>query len=71
MKRYNETKTDNAWSGLVDVWMTETPTGEYVKHKEVADLQSRARQLGYDDLDDALNALAVYKEQECFGHTGD
>lgn len=64
MKRFNETKDDNAWSGMVDVWMVESPTGEYVKHAEVVNLQAQARQLGYTTIEDALNALAVYKEKE-------
>lgn len=38
--------------------------GDWVKYIDVKALEARARQLGYDDLDDALLALAVYREKE-------
>lgn len=39
--------------------------------KRLKELDAQARQQGYDNAEDAIQGLAVYREQEYFGHTGD
>lgn len=75
MKRFKLSKDDNAWSGLVDAWMSENPNGQYVLHDDVVDLQNRmdlldalAIEAGFGDIESLLaNQLEVNKLE----HTGD
>lgn len=75
MKRFKLSKDDNAWSGLVNSWMSENPNGQYVLHDDVVDLQNRmelldalAIEAGFEDIESLLaNQLEVNKLE----HTGD
>jgi hypothetical protein len=60
MQRYTLTDVD----GPIGKLLLNDPIGQWVKHSEVSLLESKAKQLGYTDIDDALSALAVYQEME-------
>lgn len=61
MQRYSMIDTGNL---INPKQMAESQHGQWVKHDDIVNLDSKAKQLGYDSIDDALSALAVYRENE-------
>lgn len=81
MQRFYPTKTQNAWAGMVDVWMAQSDKGDYVQYSDVRELEDLAKRLGFSsirmalchviELRKELQELRAEQTVEELDHTGD